>query len=85
MKEAVKRKITSEESNACLQHIFNNFLILNLNSVICGHSPEPLADLDNSQVIKSLGTVEGVAKTLRTLKLKDKKQEKKAFVPAISN
>ena len=72
MKEAVKRKIATEESNSNLQHIFNNFLAINLTSLIIGEQPSPVEEIEEGSIIKTLGTVEGITKAIRLMKRKNR-------------
>ena len=56
MKE-VKRKVITEETNSILQHIFNNFLIMDMNSLIIGEPIQEILEAKENSLIEALGTV----------------------------
>ena len=75
--QEVKRKVNTEESNSILQQIYNNFLIMGMNSLVIGQPIQEIPESTENSLIYALGTVEGVTKVVRLLKMKDKKPQRR--------
>ena len=49
--QEVKRKVNTEESNSILQHIYNNFLIMGMNSLIIGQPIQEIPETTENSLI----------------------------------